>query len=47
MMTTTGDEARSPEVANLILQASVAALVNTQSIQAINAAIVRRASEGN
>ena len=39
--------AELPDLAKWILQASVAALVNLQSVQEIDAEIVRRASAGN
>ncbi len=39
--------AASPDVARLILQASVAALVNTQSVEAIDGELKRRAVGGN
>ena len=39
--------AESPELANMILQASVAALASNLSAQGIDAAIIPRASEGN
>ena len=40
-------KAETPKLANLILEASIAMLANTHSIQAIDAAIARRASAGN
>ncbi len=46
--TITGElAAMEPKLAELILQGSVAALVNLQSVQEIDAEIVRRSAEGN
>ena len=37
----------SPKMANLVLYASLAVLVNTQTIKNLDAVLIRRASEGN
>lgn len=37
----------SPDLARLILQASVAALVNTQTVEAVDGELRRRAVGGN
>jgi hypothetical protein len=38
---------REPELMRLVLQASVAALVNVQSVEAVDAELKRRAISGN
>ncbi len=38
---------REPDLMRLVLQASVAALVNLQSVEAVNAEMKRRAVNGN
>ena len=38
---------REPDLMRLVLQASVAALVNAQSVEAVDAEMKRRAVEGN
>ena len=38
---------REPDLMRLVLQASVAALVNVQSVEAVNAEMKRRAVNGN
>ena len=45
--TFSGLAVREPDLMRLVLQASVAALVNVQSVEAVNAEMKRRAVNGN